>query len=637
MALTITTDLQSITDAEGGSTWVNITSGGASAIEPDFYAQGSNSRSRAVSGAGTRKGMAVNYGSGINLTANGGLLVYMWLRNNTPSLIETVTNNGMAIRIGTTESDYYDWTISGSDFLTFSSTTGWAMFVIDVNAPASVVGGGGLTKTSAQYFGAHMQTTANAKGQNIAIDRISYGKGILRATGTSNDATSGLQEMIDWDWGNVNNRWGILTERGGIAYCKGKLSVGDASGTAATSFGAENTIIAFEPTWYYHPGTGSIRPTVGYTSAGAWNDGRDTSGVPYYGIQFVGNGTGNTDVQFGQKVGTGDTASGRNGPILIGSTQLPTTLSGDDGAVEATKLYGTTFQNFRRLDLSSNASTDEFIGNTLITCGTTQAGPVQLRNNLFVDGLGGAYRFLERFFNYQATASEALATADPITDWLNVLNGSNLAVPSATAGYVHLLAAATQRNVVQVTADVVGADDHYVDAVVRFPTGTSQGTIGITIRGAAGTTENYYYLRLDRPNNQVTLIRCDAGTDTTIAGPTAMTLSADTDYQAYIRGSGTTIEAFVSGGGVTTKLSATGQTSYQTNRRVGIRGTTNGSQSASAQPRVRRFGAGPYTDHIGSVKFPATASNNTQFCSFINNARAATIPNAETYSFISHK
>lgn len=648
MALTVSTDLTNITDCEtayASPPWYAIGAQTPS-IEPDFFAQGSNSFSRAVSGAVT-KGMVYDLGAtGLDFSATGGhynKLIYIWLRSNTPSLMATLANGGLIVRIGSgtpPSTDYKDYYVGGNDFLQVSSTTGWMMAVIDPRAPASA-SAGTFNIANIRYFGGAMTTTTTAKGQNFGIDRISYGRGILRARGTPDSTGGGIREMLNWDWGTLTNRWGILTERAGIIYCKGKLSIGDAASTNPTNFSTENDVVVWEPTWY-RDSNGIIRPTVGYDTSGNWNDGRDSSGTPYYGIEFVGNTTtpaGDTTVQFGQKVGTGDTASGRNGPLLVGSSQLPTVLSGDDGNVETAKVYGTTFQNFRYLDFSTNAAADEFIGNTLITCGTTRpstSAQMILRNDTFIDGLGGAYRFFERFLNPEASASEALATADPITDWSNVLNGTNLAVPSSSAGYVQLLAAATQRNVVQVNADVVGADDHYVDAIIRFPTGTSQGTIGVTIRGATGTTENYYFLQLDRPNNQVALIRCDAGTDTTIAGPTAMTLNADTDHLVYIRGSGTTIEGFVSASGTTTKLSATGQSSYQTNRRVGIRGTTNGSQSANAQPRVSRFGAGPYTDQLGSVKFPATTNNNTQYCTFINNARATTISNAETFSFTEH-
>ena len=646
MALTVSTDLTNIADAETVTDWVAI---GAQSplIEPDFFAQGANCVSRAVSGAVT-KGMVYDLGAGATLDfsatgAHYNKLIYIWLRSNTPSLIATLANGGLIVRIGSgapAATDYKDWYVGGNDFLQVSATTGWAMIVIDPRAPASA-SGGTINLAALRYFGGAMTTTTTAKGQNFGIDRISYGRGELRVRGTVASTGSGIREMLDWDWGTIGNRYGILTERAGVIYCKGKLSIGDDVSTNPTDFSTENDVVVWEPTWYYHTATTSIRPTVGYTTAGDWNDGRDSNGVPYYGIEFVGNATtpaGDTKVQFGQKVGTGDTASGRNGPVLVGAFQLPTVLDADDGNVENVKIYGTTFSNFREFDFSGNdATTDEFIGNNVLSSGTLSAGPVELRKNTFIDGIGGAYRFMENFINVDATAAEALTSADPIVDWVAVVNGSNLSVPSKTANYVELLdpGVADRREAVMVTNDVVGSDDHYAEAMVRWPSaGANQGALGIFIRkDATAATENYWCLKADITNSLLSLIRCDAGTDTTVQS-SAVTFAEDTDYLLHLRGSGTAIEGFCSGNGATTKLSATSST-YQTNRRVGIRGDAEADQTGDA-PRLRRFGAGPNTDSLSSVRMPVAASQDVKNCTFINNARATAIHDASTHSYTGH-
>src|SRR3972149_2582754 len=602
MALTITTDLTNITDCEtdyASPPWYSIGAQTPSR-EPDFFAQGANSFSRAVSGAVT-KGMVFDLGAGaaLGFSSEGdqsNKLIYIWTRSNLPSLMATLANGGLIVRIGSgppPSTDYKDFYVGGNDFLQVSATTGWIMAVIDPRAPASATGGT-PNLAALRYFGGAMTTTTTAKGQNFGIDRISYGRGELRARGTPDSVGGGIREMLNWDWGAVANRDGVLTARAGVVYCN-------------------------------------------------WNDGRDSNGVPYYGIEFVGNATtpgGDTKVQFGQKVGTGDTASGRNGPVFIGSYQIPTIVDADDGNVEDVKIYGTTFSNFRDLDFSGNsASTDEFIGNTLLGCGTLQAGPVELRQDTFIDGIGGSYRFMERFLNVDAAAAEVLATADPIVDWVNVVNGTFLSIPNRTAGYVELLdpGGSDQRQVVMVTNDVVGNDDHYAEAIVRWPRGgANQGGRGVIIRkDATAATENYYYLKADLLNSQVTLIRCDAGTDTAIAVPTSVTFLEDTDYLLSLRGDGTTIEGFVSGNSAVTKVSATGQSSYQTNRRVGIRGDAEADQTGDA-PGLSRFGAGPETLSLGSVRLPATANDDMLNCSFINNARAVSVHDAETFDFSGH-
>ena len=619
MALTVTTDLTRITDAEAldptPGIWVSIGAGGAGAqaLEPDFFAQNANCISRGVSGAATVKGMWFNLESTIDLTNK---LLYIWMRCSTPGLIDTRANSGMTIRVaGSNVANYHEWAVDGSD--TILGTDGWKCYVLDVSLTPTTVGGTGLVVTSCQHFGGTIKTTATAKGQNFGIDAIYYGLGELRVSGTNTVQGNGFKEIAAADFGTIANRYGIITTKEGIIYVQGRIVLGDNVGTAATTFTSFSETIAWTRPTYYD----------GTRERDSVKDAR-ADGTPWFGITRVGNSTNNTDVDIGVKVGTGDTASGRSGGSFTGS-RIRTSFLGQSGTVKSTShlnVYGINIRRFwGGIDLTSNVSTDEFHGGTVGLCGSVQAGPVKFRNVNFIDNYGGSYTFLEDFIN-DAAANEALATADPRVNWGNTTGGTQLVVPTGVE-YVRLDSAAAVLNVAKIDSDVVGSDDHYVDAIVRFPTGSNQGTIGVFIRGDATlATQNYWFVKLDRPNNQISLVRVDAGVDTTIDGPDSVTLSADTDYMVHIRGSGTTIEAFVNGN----KLSTTSST-YQTNRRVGIRGTTNNSQSASAEPRLSRFGCGPITNAYGALRMGTVANTNVVNCSWINNARAVAVTAADTY------
>lgn len=624
MALTVTTDLVRITDAEAldptPGIWVSIGAGGAGAqaVEPDFFAQNANCISRGVSGAATVKGMWFNLESTVDLTDK---LLYIWMRTSTPGLIDTIINSGMTIRVaGSNVANYHEWAVDGSD--TILGTDGWKCYVLDVSLTPTAIGGTGLVITACQHFGGTIKTIATAKGQNFGIDAIYYGQGELRCRGTVTNEGKGFDEMADADFGTIANRYGILTRKEGILYVQGRLVLGDNVSTNALTFTSRDEVLVWTHPVYYD-GT-RLAPSV---------KDRRADGTPWFGIVRVGNSTGVTDVTIGVKVGSGDTASGRSGGSFTGS-RIRTGFVGASGTIKSgsiLKVYGASIRRFwGGIDLTGNVAGDEWHGGSIALCGTTQTGKVKFRNVSWIDNYGGAYRFLEDFIN-DAASNEALATADPRIDWVNAVGGTQLVVP-VKAEYVRLDAAAAVRNVVKINADAVGSDDHYVDAIVRFPAGSNQGTIGILIRGdATAATENYWLLLLDRPNNQISLIRCDGGTDTTVAGPTALTLNADTDYQVHLRASGTTIEAFVNG----TKLSATSST-YQTNRRVGIRGTTNTSQSASAEPRVSRFGCGPVTDVYAACRLPVTADDDVVNCTWINNGRATSVTEVATYAFTGH-
>jgi hypothetical protein len=639
MALTVSTDLTNITDAETYTGWTDVSGGAGGAVEPDFFVQNANCVSRAISGVSGSRGMIFDNGADLDFTTtHADKLIYFWIQDTTPALTDNVaTAPGLTIRIDTSVTpgtNYFEWDIVYSDLLAPAGTDAFRMYVLDPRAPATRTNGS-PSLTTLRHFGAVLDTNATAKGRNLSIDRISYGFGEIIVTGTATDATSGFQEMIDWDWGTIANRWGIISERGGIAFVKGKLVIGDDAGTLATSFTGQDTIMVWESTWYYD-GT-RVRPTIGYDSSGNWASGRKSDGTAYFGIDLRGNGTGATDVTFGAIVGT---EVGRSGPTLIGSVQIPTEFTGDDSAVENTLIYGTTFENWRKLDFASNASTDDFFSCTLKKCGTLDIGPVVARNNFFIGGLGGGYEFLEYFFNEEASAAEQLSTADPITEWTDLLNGTDWSVPSATAGYVELLGGTTRTNITHLDDDKVGSDDHYADCIVRFPVaGAGQGTLGpcIAVDSAA---EDYFWVEVDLASDTIELFRVNTGTDTSIAGPTTFTMDEDEDYLILLRRNGTTIEAFASGNSVadgfhTTKLSATDSAHTGTSHRlVGLRGDALAGQTGATgeRPRVRLFGAGPITDNLGGVLLDTAANDDFADASFINCARGLAVDNTGTYT-----
>lgn len=226
MALTVTTDLTILTTAEVDSGWVDI--GAQSALlEPDFFVQGSNCMSRAVSGASVEKGMVFDNGSGIDFTSgtHKDKLVYIWIRVNTAQLVSTRALGGVKVRLVTTDmTAYREWYVDGSD--TLPATEGWICYVVDPQSAGSATTGSYLA-SSVRYFGGTIVTTTTAKGQNLGIDQISYGRGEIFVSGTTATAGEGFKEIaaVAYDAAKTN-RWGIITEKAGIYYVRGKIILG---------------------------------------------------------------------------------------------------------------------------------------------------------------------------------------------------------------------------------------------------------------------------------------------------------------------------------------------------------------------------------------------------------------------------
>lgn len=398
MPLTVGTDLVSITNAESTLNWVGIGAGGSLALEPDFSAQGSNSISRAVSGAATEKGMWYDLGAGATLNFNpGGLhrgkLVYVWLRCNTPTLIQTMQNGGLSIWIGSTTVNYNEYYVGGSDY-GIPDSEGWVCYVIDPTLPASKIGGTGADLSALRYFGATIETTAAAKGQNIGIDRISYGKGLLTGSGASTSG-SGFSDFANWDWGTKLNRYGLITVQNGIIFAKCKFVIGATTGSAPTTFTSNNETIVWETPMYM---TGTNR-------AKSMRD-VDVSGSYYWGIEVKGNSAGDTNVTFGTLVGTDQGRSGdnfsvaSNSVITSGSNRTQWRLDGNDGSVEGFDVYGTTFKDLTAtsptssFDYSGLTVNDKNFSNFYDGCGRISFGAMQVRNctvlNSVTDATDGA-------------------------------------------------------------------------------------------------------------------------------------------------------------------------------------------------------------------------------------------------------
>jgi len=392
MALAISTDLTVIDDGDDTTNWVQITAGGSFSAEADFWVQrtggsGAGCISRPVSGSATEKGMWYDLGlsNELDFSATGteeNMLVYMWIRCNTPKLIQTIANGGLAIRIGSSTSNYNEYYVGGSDY-GIGDAEGWVMYVIDPSLTASNVGGTGLNLASARYFGATIETTGTAKGQNIGIDQIAYGRGVITATGTVTTSGQGFQEIATWDWGTTSRRYGMIIEKAGQFFCRCKFLIGSAG--TASDFSSEGENLVWE-TPMYHNGTNRVKAIPDADEDDAW----------YYGIETTA-GAGNVSIRLGALVGTDRGRSGptfsvsANSEIASGSSRQEWRFLNAAG-IEDIDLYGTTFVNCLRtatqtstIDLSTCDTNDKVFSCNFDGCGRVDVGSASVRFTNFLN------------------------------------------------------------------------------------------------------------------------------------------------------------------------------------------------------------------------------------------------------------
>lgn len=398
MTLTISTDLQNISTAE--TLWTSYGSGGtgALALEPDFYVQGSNCNSRGVTGIGTQKGGTFDIGAGNVIDFNSGThqdkLVYIWMRTSTPGACDTIANGGIRVILGSGTTAPGDaagvwsaWYVDGSD--TIDATDGWTCYVVDPQSTASTTYGGGVDLNAVRWFGGVMRSNGTLKGQNFGLDRVSYGRGELRVSGTVTTAGSGFAEIAAWDFGDItNSRWGIITVRSGVIYVRGKIILGHASNN--TTFSSYGEQIVFESPHYYQGGN-KIR-SIPNASVGSvtGSDGKTS----YLGLGFIG-GSGTTAIDLGVIVGSD---RGRSGPTFVvpNNTKLTTpaktlaTVSASNDSMTLS-LYGTTFKGFEgAIDLQgTNVDDDDCFGCTFDACGRIDSN-MEMRNCNILNSVAAA-------------------------------------------------------------------------------------------------------------------------------------------------------------------------------------------------------------------------------------------------------
>ena len=384
MAATISWDgYGRVTNADSTTGWgvVKVTSGGGT---PSVAAaDGSLEGSGAVTTTSNQKLILLYFdiGSGNELdfsTGGGtheGQFVYVWGNFLASGLLQTLGSLGFGIFLESStpaSNQYHIWEFFGSD----NYAGGWKRMALDPTKSASASAGTAINLASVRYFGVFGYTSGTARFDNLVVDAIDVGNGLI-VTGTS--TTDDLMGDIIAD--EETNRYGIVTSLNDSKTAfeiLGNLTIGDDQSTGATTVtDVDAKLFAGEP--LYHNGS-SVVASLPLTAMG---------------IKMVGNGTGATSITIGKKVGTGDTAAGRNGYSIVGNATYDFGIDWDDGNVNTNKWYGTTLELLSGTLSWGSTTSHEFIGCTLNDC--AQFDPV-----------GGIIMRAMTFANYSGSADGAL-------------------------------------------------------------------------------------------------------------------------------------------------------------------------------------------------------------------------------------
>lgn len=357
--------------ANGVTNWNGFKiSGGAtpSAVqEQDVFIQGTAAVSTKLSGAGTDKGLYFDNGSGIDMTVTGRHF-YIWVAVTTVAATDTIENNGIYVMMSTagggTPTEYISFNVGGSNF---TEDAGFRRYCIDANKIPSR-SAGSTTLTSIQHFGAGITMTGTAKSENLVIDRIDYGDGLQIERGQAGNAAAYEKLFLADD--NVSNKYGIITKEDGVYYALGGLTLGDPTASGFETFWDErsNSTLQFRNPLYYN-GTAIV------SSIDAAN---------LYNIIPTGNDTGQTDIKWGEVVGSGDDRQGINGGT-IGSAGPKWTLDGETDIADITtmNLYGLNCLGAGTINVT-NSTKGNVIGCSFAACDQVEPNSAEFLNNFIV-------------------------------------------------------------------------------------------------------------------------------------------------------------------------------------------------------------------------------------------------------------
>lgn len=219
------TDLTDITLSISTTNWTALGGGSAGLnTETDYFIEGSQCVSKNGFTAST-KGMIFNAGA---TTITAGDAVIIWVKQNNRNLMDTVTNGGTQICIGSGTGDYDQFYVDGSE-VQGSDLAGWFLYAVDPTESPSTTTGSPTATTS--HFGVLWKIlgSGSLKGAPNGIDAIRHGRELRMTDGDAGNGYATFDGAAAYDE-DTTRRWGLLTPTAGGYWLQGHIVLGQ-SGT----------------------------------------------------------------------------------------------------------------------------------------------------------------------------------------------------------------------------------------------------------------------------------------------------------------------------------------------------------------------------------------------------------------------
>tara|TARA_R110000868_G_scaffold22586_1_gene92586 strand:- start:2407 stop:4059 length:1653 start_codon:yes stop_codon:yes gene_type:complete len=246
-----------LNSSDSNTGWGNYNTGGGAPASEAANAYQQDTPGSSVGAVG-KKVNSTNASSRIGVDYLGSAVDYsgvnMWFcKVYVSDSFDLNTTWGVEVAMGSGNgSNFYQYNLAGSganndQYLTYPSQGGYILAAISPNVLLwAEAQSGTLNQTAVIWYAVGATFIGGfAKSENVAMDAIDYGEGLIVTRGDGAGPVAAFIDFLDFDQNTKSNRYGVVSGSVNSMQARGKLAVGDRNSLVPTVFISGNTIVTF--------------------------------------------------------------------------------------------------------------------------------------------------------------------------------------------------------------------------------------------------------------------------------------------------------------------------------------------------------------------------------------------------------
>jgi hypothetical protein len=271
-AVAVSFDGTRVNAADTNTNWGNYNIGGpAPAAEAQLAYQNSLAVNKKITSTAGRAGVDYDPGAGaIDMTAAAFPLAF--LKGYVADFGDLNATYGCEFALGSGNAAYYDYNVAGSGANRAPYTNGYPAqggYILAAINPTIAAWREGTTGsppvlTAVDYFAFAAQfVVGGAKSENVAMDAIDIGRGLLLVGGDGVSTDGTFIDFLTFDQDTTTNRWGVVSGVDPVVNARGLLTIGSAT---ETDFDDSTSTVIFQD-GYHGPGDVGVKVDLANASS----------------------------------------------------------------------------------------------------------------------------------------------------------------------------------------------------------------------------------------------------------------------------------------------------------------------------------------------------------------------------------